>query len=128
MWSNAGISLELSTPALIAKNTFGRAKHLDQTFLDDDKTGEPDPEDIGRAYQADLERYEFPVKIGDANRVFDGVVCYFDADDSGPGTLITQPGKPPPPPAASSSRVINFYRGKNRLFNSLHVFPAPHAT
>ncbi|KAM7219567.1 hypothetical protein V8F06_005122 [Rhypophila decipiens] len=80
---NLGISLELAAPALAAQNTFGNAKHRDPSF----QNGGGDLDDITRVYQADLESYSFPVKIGDASRVFDGVVCYFDADNSAPSPL-----------------------------------------
>jgi hypothetical protein len=57
---NVGFSLELAIPALTAQNTLGN------TPVDE---------------QALLSSYEFPVKIGDADRPFDGVVGYFDTDN-----------------------------------------------
>ncbi|KAK1777164.1 hypothetical protein QBC45DRAFT_198973 [Copromyces sp. CBS 386.78] len=71
---NVGISLELAAPALVAQNTLGRARHRDPAYA-----ANPDP---GAAYADDLARYSFPVKLGDATRSFDGVVGYFDTDNT----------------------------------------------
>ena len=57
---NVGWSLELANPALKAQNTLGIRP--------------PDE-------QADLSSYQFPFKIGDADRPFDGVVGYFMTDN-----------------------------------------------
>lgn len=53
---NAGWSLEISTPAIKPQNSLGAV------------TSNP---------EADLEAYSFPLKIGDLNRTFDGVVGYY---------------------------------------------------
>jgi hypothetical protein len=58
---NVGFSLELATPALTAQNTLGKVP-----------TNE----------QAELSSYRFPFKLGDADRPFDGVVGWFDADNT----------------------------------------------
>ncbi len=61
---NVGFSLELALPALTAQNTLGNTP-----------TNEQD----------DLSSYQFPIKIGDADRPFDGVVGYFDTDNTNDG-------------------------------------------
>ncbi|KAK3329195.1 hypothetical protein B0H66DRAFT_579087 [Apodospora peruviana] len=76
---NLGMSLELASPAIIAQNTLGKAKHRDDPAFANNP-------DIGAGYQADLESYSFPVKIGAATRSFDGVVGYFDSDNSSPSS------------------------------------------
>ena len=103
---NLGVSLELAAPAIIAQNTFGKAKHRDPTFTN----ASGDVDDIGRAYQTDLESYSFPIKIGDASRIFDGVVCYFDADNSDPSVK-------PPKPTPETPTTTPFYRGKTNWSN-----------
>jgi len=57
---NIGFSLELAIPALTAQNTLGN---------------------IPTNEQDELSSYQFPIKIGDADRPFDGVVGYFDTDN-----------------------------------------------
>jgi hypothetical protein len=103
---NIGISLELSAPAIIAQNTFGNARHRDAAWVG---------KDIGAAYQADLEAYSFPIKIGDFSRPFDGVVGYCDTDNSPTGSrrgetdwdslhrYFLPPPEDMPPPAPVSS-------------------------
>lgn len=61
---NVGWSLELSAPALEAQNTRGN---------------------IPRSSATDLASYEFPFKIGDNDRPFDGVVGYFKSDNVNTG-------------------------------------------
>lgn len=58
---NVGWSLEISTPALIHQNTLGNI-----------------PADEAK----ELASYQFPLKIGDWQRSFDGVVGYFDSDNT----------------------------------------------
>ncbi|MCJ1288288.1 hypothetical protein MMC26_007643 [Xylographa opegraphella] len=63
---NVGWSIELSQPAVKAQNTYGNH-----------------PADS----QAELEKYRFPLKIGDDTRIFDGVVGYYltqNSSDSNP--------------------------------------------
>ncbi|KAF2257917.1 hypothetical protein CC78DRAFT_527127 [Lojkania enalia] len=62
---NVGFSLELSIPALHAHNTLGKR-----------------PEDE----QIELCEYQFPVKIGDSERPFDGMVGYFETDNTADGS------------------------------------------
>lgn len=57
---NVGWSLELALPPLTHQNTLGKAPASEAT---------------------DLTSYEFPFKIGDADRPFDGVVGYFVTDN-----------------------------------------------
>ncbi|KAK0108295.1 hypothetical protein ONS95_003111 [Cadophora gregata] len=61
---NAGFSLELATPALKAQNTLGKFPLNEQQ---------------------ELSSYQFPVKLGDAERPFDGVVGWFDTDNTTDG-------------------------------------------
>lgn len=61
---NVGWSLELSSPALEPQNTLGNL-----------------PSDVA----AELASYKFPLKIGDADRPFDGVVGYFMSDNTSNG-------------------------------------------
>lgn len=61
---NAGFSLELATPALKAQNTLGI---------------------IPLNEQEELSSYRFPIKLGDAERPFDGVVGWFDTDNTTDG-------------------------------------------
>jgi len=56
---NAGWSIEMSAPAIKPQNSFGNV------------TLDP---------QADIEAYTFPLKIGDLERSYDGVVGYFRTD------------------------------------------------
>ncbi|MCJ1385953.1 hypothetical protein MMC17_009078 [Xylographa soralifera] len=58
---NVGWSIELSQPAIKAQNTYGN--HPTNS-------------------QADLENYKFPLKIGDNERIFDGVVGYYITKNS----------------------------------------------
>lgn len=104
---NVGMSLELAAPAIIAQNTFGKLKHKDPAFIKN-----PDP---GAAYQADLESFSFPLKIGDALRTFDGVVGYYNTSNTNGATDWTSlhtyflPDKPLPTivPIDESSRSSN---------------------
>ena len=73
---NVGWSLELATPALTAQNTLGN-RPGGRALTD---RSEPSPEQI------ELSSYEFPIKIGDADRPFDGVVGYFDTNNMDDGT------------------------------------------
>lgn len=57
---NVGFSLELATPALKAQNTLGKVPVNEQD---------------------ELSSYRFPIKLGDAERPFDGVVGWFDTDN-----------------------------------------------
>jgi hypothetical protein len=57
---NVGFSLELATPALTAQNTLGKVPVNEQE---------------------ELSSYRFPIKLGDAERPFDGVVGWFDTDN-----------------------------------------------
>jgi hypothetical protein len=57
--ANIGISLELASPPLQNQSTTS-------------KTVEPKP----------VTKYDFPIKIGDKDRVYDGLVGYFKASDS----------------------------------------------
>jgi hypothetical protein len=64
---NAGISLELAAPPLVSQTTLPPTK--------------PTPND-----PTDLLHYLFPIKIGDAERPYDGVLGYFDTDNTTTGT------------------------------------------
>lgn len=64
---NAGISLELAAPPLVS-----------QTTLPPTNPTANDP--------TDLLHYSFPIKIGDAERPYDGVLGYFDTDNTTTGT------------------------------------------
>lgn len=64
---NAGFSLELATPPLQSQTTLPPA------------SSETHP-------TKDLLSYKFPIKIGDADRPFDGVLGYFETDNSTTGT------------------------------------------
>ncbi|KAF2994238.1 hypothetical protein E8E13_000317 [Curvularia kusanoi] len=61
---NVGFSLELAIPALTAQNTLGKT-----------------PASEGVSEEALLSSYQFPFKIGDVDRPFDGVVGYFETDN-----------------------------------------------
>lgn len=65
---NAGWSIELAAPALKPQNTLGNAT---------------------KDAQADLEAYSFPLKIGDIERSYDGVVGYYLSSNSPPATPTT---------------------------------------
>jgi hypothetical protein len=62
---NVGFSLQLATPPLVTQSTLTPTS----------KTDSPD-----------LTSYKFPVKIGDADRPFDGVLGYWDTDNGTTGT------------------------------------------
>ena len=62
---NVGFSLELATPPLVSQTTLPPSSATDQ---------------------ADLLSYKFPIKIGDADRPFDGVLGYFETDNTTTGT------------------------------------------
>jgi hypothetical protein len=64
---NAGISLELAAPPLVSQTTLPPTK--------------PTPNN-----PIDLLHYSFPIKIGDAERPYDGVLGYFDTDNTTTGT------------------------------------------
>lgn len=78
---NVGFSLELSQPAIVAQNTFGKRRDTDPAWRN-----QPNPQ---AAFQADLESYQFPIKLGDASRIFDGVVAYYDTDNTAAGQAAT---------------------------------------
>jgi hypothetical protein len=61
---NVGFSLELALPALTAQNTLGELPVNEQD---------------------ELSSYRFPFKIGDVDRPFDGLVGYFDTDNTTDG-------------------------------------------
>ena len=61
---NAGWSIEMAAPAIVPQNSLGNV------------TSDP---------QADLEAYQFALKIGDIERTYDGVVAYFEStNDANP--------------------------------------------
>jgi hypothetical protein len=59
---NVGWSIELAVPALKAQNTLGNTP--------------------GGAEAANLAAYKFPIKLGDAERPFDGVVGYWNSSNN----------------------------------------------
>ena len=70
--ANIGYSLELKEKPLVPQNTL-----IPQSIVNKDKT-DPDPAEHWIADGERLDQYKFPVKIGDVERAFDGVVGYFD--------------------------------------------------
>ncbi|KAI1624653.1 hypothetical protein EDD37DRAFT_627652 [Exophiala viscosa] len=68
---NVGWSLELSTPALTSQNTYPLPK-TPVSWTERTK-----------AAQAELSSYTFPLKIGDWERTYDGVVGYFSSSNDG---------------------------------------------
>jgi hypothetical protein len=68
---NVGWSLELSTPALTPQNTYPLAS-----------TPETWTQRTTKA-QSELSGYTFPLKIGDRDRTYDGVVGYFNSSNDG---------------------------------------------
>ncbi|KAF2839439.1 hypothetical protein M501DRAFT_954904 [Patellaria atrata CBS 101060] len=99
---NVGFSLELATEPLSSQTTLPPT--LNNTISDADI----------------LYGYKFPIKIGDAERPFDGVVGYFDTDNSTTGstnwtklhtyftagTLTGEPILPPPSPVVGDPRQL----------------------
>jgi hypothetical protein len=69
---NAGWSVEMAAPAIKAQNTRGKL-----------------PTDDGSNEQQILENYSFPLKIGDIERSYDGLVGYFLVKDSPSATAST---------------------------------------
>jgi hypothetical protein len=67
---NVGISLELAAPA---QNPLGDLLAINKGLIDE------------AAYQAQLEKYSFMTKIGDATRTLDDMVGYYDADNATDG-------------------------------------------
>jgi hypothetical protein len=65
--TNAGFSLELATSPLLSQVTLPLAR-------------------AGPSEAETLFAYKFPIKIGDAERPFDGIVGYFDTDNTTTGS------------------------------------------
>lgn len=70
---NAGWSLELAQPAFWQQNTLPAPRPLRSDETRDYLRGEAEKV---------LSGYSFPVKLGDADRPFDGLVAYWDSDTS----------------------------------------------
>jgi hypothetical protein len=64
---NMGYRLELAAFTVEAHNTLSKSKGHNPPY-------NSHPEDPGPAYQDDIEKYTFPIKIGDQQRIHDGVI------------------------------------------------------
>ena len=94
--TNVGLSLELATQPLESQVTL------------------PMPAPITPG-QEEILKYKFPIKIGDADRPFDGVVGYFDTDNTTAGSttwtklhtyFTSSSATPPTAPQTGDPRVI----------------------
>lgn len=65
--ANIGYSLELAEPPFEAQNTLPPGDHIQRIHPNET-----------------LDKYDFPVKIGDYSRPFDGLVAYFDMKEDAP--------------------------------------------
>lgn len=96
---NVGWSIELAAPAIKPQNT-----------LPMDDKGVPKAANQAQA-QTILENYSFPLKIGDLERSFDGVVGYYRCDGQNPKA----------PPGNTNARLTNF----DTLYTYFVPKPAP---